>query len=80
MAAVGEEALRVKLDALGRRGLAADAHQLILVDRPGGFFEVLVQLVGVDDQTVVSRRGERVIQPGEDRLAVVMDLAGLAVH
>lgn len=68
------------MHAFGGGGLASNAHQFILVDGPCRLLKIIVQALRLDDQAVVSRCGEWVIQAREDRLAVMMNLAGLAVH
>ena len=70
----------MELHAFGGCGFASYAHQFILVDGPRSLFEIIGQLFGLDDQAVVSRCGEWVVQASENRLTVVMNLAGLAVH
>src|SRR5262249_5113754 len=75
-----QEALRVELHAVQRPLAVADAHDLALVG-PGADDEVGVgERLALDDQAVVARRLERVGQPREDPLVVVVDRRRLAVH
>ena len=76
---VGEDALGVELHALERPLAVAQAHHDAAV-RPRRHLEARGHGLGRDHERVVARGGEDVRQPGEDRLAVVADLGGLAVH
>ena len=80
----GEEALGVELHAVERRIASArpapaQAHDLVL-GRPRVDLELVAQRRPVDDQRVVSRRGERIGERLEDAASVVVDLRGLPVH
>ena len=76
----GQERLGVELHALDGQRLVAHAHDLVLrrsravTSRQSGTRRAL------DHQRVVARRLERVRQPGEHALAVVVDRRRLAVH
>jgi hypothetical protein len=83
MPVLGEEALRVELHADNRKLLMANGHNFLLAIRrfgPGRDNKIWIQSIRADDETVIARGGERIGEAGEDPLAVVMDLVGLAVH
>ena len=78
-----QKALGVELHADDRQRSVPDGHDFpAAVGRfgPGGNEEIRVQRIGTDDEAVVARGGERVWQPLEDPLAVVVDLVGLPMH
>ena len=55
-------------------------RRAVSIDRPGADFKVVGQTVFRDDQGVVAGGGHRRSESAKDGLAVVLDLAGLAVH
>ena len=60
----GEDALGVELHAPGLVLLVLDAHELVL-GRPRHDLEALRQRLALDDQRVIARGLERVVEPGE---------------
>src|SRR5476649_2845345 len=66
----------MELDPLGWELAVADGHQDAAPS--GRLLQAVGQLV-VDDQRVVAPDRQALTQPGEDRLAVVLDRRGLAV-
>jgi hypothetical protein len=66
----------VELDALGGQLAVADGHDRAIRARRA--LEALGQL-GMDDERVVARGGQRAGEPGEDRAPVVVYLGRLAV-
>src|SRR2546426_5759575 len=78
LAGVGEDRLGVELHAFGLGLAVAQAHDEP-VGRSGGNFETGRETGPLDDERVIARGGEGVWQPGENRLAVVRNQAGLAV-
>ena len=77
-----EKTLGVKLDAFDRHGFMANAHDLAvwLIGGPSGDFQNRWAGFRSDDETVVTGGGERVADAGEQALAIVLDLASLAMH
>ena len=84
VAAVGEHALGMELNALNRQGAVTEAHD----HRPGACGLRRASRDGehgrerlfFNDEGVVASAGERGGQAGEDAFAVVLDGAGFAVH
>ena len=62
-----------------RQGAVAQAHDHA-VGRGGRHLELVGHRVGAHHERVVARGHEGVGEPGEEALAVVVDLRGLAVH
>src|SRR5919199_754295 len=77
--ALGEDALRVKLDALDRALFVTNAHDHPVLSS-AGHDEALRDRLGLYDERVVTRRLEALRQAPVHPLAVVQDLRGLAVH
>ena len=69
----------MKLNALDLHLPVAQAHDKA-VGRGGGDFEAGGQALAFHDQRMVTSGLERIGQAFEDGPAVVMDLAGLAMH
>src|SRR5919205_3443609 len=76
-AGLGEDGLGVELHALGGQLAVAQGHDDAAA--AGGDLEGGGHVVG-HDQGVVSAHGERRVEPGEQRAAVVLDRRRLAVH
>ncbi len=60
-----------------------DAHDFAIAAGffgPGSDFEFFGECFGFDDEAMVARRLEWIIQAGEEAFAVVVDHVGLAVH
>ncbi len=73
----------MKLDAESGMRFVLDGHDLsrpVGGVRPGSDLEFLRKRVWLDHETVISSRGHGVGKPGENRLAVVLDQIGFAVH
>src|ERR1700744_1971555 len=79
VAAFRGDRFRVELYAVHWPGLVLHAHDLAIFG-PGGDLQIGRQVFLAHRQAVVARGGEGGLQSGEDALALVMDLAGLAVH
>src|SRR5262245_45319575 len=74
-----EHRLGMELHAPGLVLLVSQRHDLAL-GRPRHDLEHRRQALALDDQRVVARGLERVVEPGEDAAPAVQDRAGLAVH
>ncbi len=60
-----------------------DAHDLAVAARflgPGSDFEFRGERVGLNHQAVITRSLERIVETGEQPLAIVVDHVGLTVH
>jgi len=68
----------VELHALDEEFAVAQAHDDAIGFR--GDFELIRKRFFLDNQRVIARGGEILRQILEDRLVVVVDAAGLAVH
>src|SRR6185437_6491014 len=85
-AVVGEDGLRVELDAFDGQGLVAEAHDGAGVGCAAagghacGDLEFLWDRVFADDQRVVTRAGHGLREVAEDAAIIVLDRRGLAVH
>src|SRR5713101_2359732 len=80
---VRQHALRMELHALHREILMSQAHDdagSVFVRSPCADFQVAWQILLGDDQRVISSRSHRRRQAAEDGLAIVLNLAGFAVH
>ena len=77
--AVGEDRLGVELHALDGKVPVAQSHDRAVLG-PGSNLEASRHARLLYDERVVAGGHERVGQPGEDPLAVVAHLGGLAVH
>src|SRR5919107_5998962 len=78
VAAAGQDALGVKLDALDRVLAVPDAHDRAVLG-PAGYDEALRHGVGLDHERVVPGGLEVLVQSPVDPLTVVLYLRGLAV-
>src|SRR5262249_5938158 len=74
-----EHRFGVELDAPGLVLLVSQRHDLAF-RRPGHDLERRRQALALDDQRMVARGLEGVVDPGEEAAALVQDRAGLAVH
>ena len=83
LARIREDGFGVELDAFDRMTLVTKAHNKVAAARVragGGDLQAVGQSVGLDDQGMVTRGGERVGETLKNGPAIVGDLAGLAVH
>src|SRR5580704_19409088 len=78
-AAGGEDGFGVELDAFEFGAAVADAHDDAVVGF-GGDGEFTRERFSFDDERVVARGSEGVVEIIENAFAIVMDLAGFAVE
>src|SRR5690348_9942907 len=69
----------MELDALDRKPFVPQSHDHAALGL-GGDFETTGKAFALDDQRVVARAGERILEAPVDAAAVVADRRGLAVH
>src|SRR5690242_17133611 len=79
VAELREDRLRMKLNALHRQALVPHPHDFAIVG-PGRNVELVRQRFALDDQRVVARSFERLVDSAEDALASVVNGRYLAMH
>src|SRR6267142_6868829 len=78
LAGFGEDRFGMELDAFDFVAAVAEAHDDAVIGF-GGDGEFARERFALDDERVIARCREGIGQPAENTLAVVLDLAGLAV-
>src|SRR5258708_2838631 len=73
----------MELHAVQRQALVPNAHDLPAAVRsiaPSADFELVTERARPDDETMIARRLERIVQVGEQPPSIVVNLVSLAVH